>query len=195
MTENMLNMIDVRTFGERVKEQTMIQKLFYAAAAAVTAFALVLLGGVLAQVNPASAGQGEAAVLAQAAQQSAAYQQQIQKANTQLEQAYQQQQALQQQLSQTEQQLTDAQQQLGQAQQQLAAAQPGNGQSATAFTPDQAAALALTLAPRSRLVQQPQLVNYQGTAAYEVVLNVGTLYLDASTGQVLAAVPASRRKQ
>ncbi len=171
----------------------MIQKLFYAAAAAVTAFALVLLGGVLAQVNPASASQGQAAVIAQANQQSAAYQQQIQQANTQLTQAYQQQQALQQQLSQAQQQLADAQQQLAQAQQQLAAAPQGNSQTAAAFTADQAASLALMLAPRSKLVQQPQLVNFQGTAAYEVVLNVGTVYLDANTGQVLAAVPANRR--
>ena len=171
----------------------MIQKIFYAAAAAVTAFALVLLGGVLAQVHPVSASQDQAAVVAQAAQQSAAYQQQIQQANTQLTQAYQQQQALQQQLSQTQQQLADAQQQLSQAQQQAASAAQGNGQTAAAFTADQAASLALMLAPRSRLMAQPQLVNFQGIAAYEVVLNVGTVYLDASTGQVLAAVPAKRQ--
>lgn len=170
----------------------MIQKLFYAAAAAVTAFALVLLGGVLAQVHPASASQDQAAVIAQAAQQSTAYQQQIQQANTQLTQAYQQQQTLQQQLSQAQQQLADAQQQLTQAQQQAAAAPQGNSQTA-AFTADQAASLALTLAPRAKLMQPPQLVNFQGTAAYEVVLNVGTVYLDASSGQVLAAVPAKRQ--
>jgi septal ring factor EnvC (AmiA/AmiB activator) len=144
----------------------MIQKLFYSAAAAVAAFALVLFGGVLAQIHPASASQGQAAVIAQAAAQSAAYQQQIQQANTQLTQAYQQQQTLQQQLSQAKQQLADAQQQLAQAQQQLATAPQGNTQATTTFTADQATSL---------------------------VLNVGTLYLDASSGQVLAAVPASQR--
>lgn len=172
----------------------MIQKLFYAAAAAVTAFALVVLGGVLAQVNPVSASQNDATVIAQAAQQSTAYQQQIQQANTQLEQAYQTQQSLQQQLAQAKQQLADAQQQLNQAQQQVADSQQSSGGStAMALSPEQAGGLALTLVPRARLLQTPQLVNFQGTAAYEVNLNVGTLYLDASTGQVLAAVPASRR--
>jgi len=170
----------------------MIQKLFFAAAAAVTAFALVLLGGVLAQAQPVAANQGTAAVVAQAAQQNVAFQQQIQQANTQLTQAYQQQQALQQQLSQAQQQLATAQQQLAQAQQQVAAAQPGSS-STTALTADQAGSLALQLAPGARLVQQPQLVNYNGTAAYQVVLNAGTVYLDASTGQVLGVVPASRR--
>jgi len=40
----------------------MFQKLFFGAAAAVTAFALVLLGGVLAQVGPVAASGNEAAV-------------------------------------------------------------------------------------------------------------------------------------
>ncbi len=170
----------------------MIQKLFFSAAAAVTAFALVLLGGVLAQVSPAAANSNEAAVQVQAAQQAAAYQQVIKQANDQLQQAYQQQGTLQQQLSVAQQHLTQTQQQLADAQQQLANAQQTGSSTAANLTADQAASLALRLVPQARLLQQPQLVNFQGSAAYEVMLDRGTLYLDAATGQVLAAVPAGR---
>jgi hypothetical protein len=172
----------------------MFQKLFFGAAAAVTAFALVLLGGVLAQVSPVVAGGNEAAVQAQAAQQAAAYQQVIATANSQLAQAYQQQQSLQQQLGQAQQKLADTQQQLADAQQQAASAQPAGSAAAAAdtLTVAQAASLAQQLVPRGRLLQQPQLVNLQGAAAYEVKFDLGTLYLDPATGQVLAAVPAGR---
>ncbi len=180
----------------------MFQKLFFGAAAAITAFALVLLGGVLAQVSPVVASSNEGAVQAQAAQQAAAYQQVIQQANDQLAQAYQKQQTLQQQLGQaqqhladTQQQLTDAQQQLASAQQQASAQQAGSSAVAATMTPDQAASLAQRLVPQARLLAQPQLVNLQGSTAYEVKFDLGTLYLDATTGQVLAAVPASRNGQ
>jgi septal ring factor EnvC (AmiA/AmiB activator) len=180
----------------------MFQKLFFGAAAAVTAFALVLLGGVLAQVGPVAASGNEAAVQAQAAQQAAAYQQVIATANSQLAQSYQQQQSLQQQLGQaqqkladTQQQLADTQQQLTNVQQQAANTQPdGNTAAASTLTVDQAASLAQQLVPRGRMLQQPVMVNLQGRAAYEVKFDLGTLYLDPASGQVLAAVPASQNR-
>lgn len=176
----------------------MFQKLFFGAAAAVTAFALVLLGGVLAQVSGAVGDGGglgnEAAVQAQAAQRAAAYQQVIVQANGQLAQAYQQQQTLSQQLDQAQQKLADTQQQLADAQQQAASAQQASSSSAaaTTMTVDQAASLAQQLVPRGRILKQPVMVNLQGSAAYEIQFDLGTLYLDPTSGQVLAAVPASK---
>jgi len=50
---------------------------------------------------------------------------------------------------------------------------------------DQAAQLAMKLAPDARMTRTPELVNLQGTLAYEVVLNQGTIYVDANSGKVL----------
>jgi uncharacterized membrane protein YkoI len=54
------------------------------------------------------------------------------------------------------------------------------------LTPQQAAAIAQTTAPRTRLTSAPELVNYNGVVAYEVVLDRGTIYVDANNGKVLA---------
>ena len=53
------------------------------------------------------------------------------------------------------------------------------------LTADQALKIALRLAPNGKLQKQPGLVNYKGRMAYEVLLDVGTLYIDAFTGKVL----------
>lgn len=53
------------------------------------------------------------------------------------------------------------------------------------LTPQQAARIAQTTAPRARLSGTPELVNYNGTLAYEVVLDRGTIYVDANNGTVL----------
>ena len=50
---------------------------------------------------------------------------------------------------------------------------------------DRAAQLALAVAPGASVVRTPELVNFQGTAAYEVTLDAGTVYMDAVSGQVL----------
>lgn len=55
----------------------------------------------------------------------------------------------------------------------------------------QAQEIALATAPGTMLARQPELVLFQGIAAYEVVLDRGTMYIDAQTGQVLHnGVPA-----
>jgi uncharacterized membrane protein YkoI len=51
--------------------------------------------------------------------------------------------------------------------------------------PDVAAEIARLVAPGSALGGSPELVNFQGTAAYEVTLSAGKVYVDARTGQVL----------
>jgi uncharacterized membrane protein YkoI len=53
------------------------------------------------------------------------------------------------------------------------------------IAPEIAAQIALIVAPGSALAQAPGLVNFQGTAAYEVILSSGTVYVDAKSGQVL----------
>jgi len=53
------------------------------------------------------------------------------------------------------------------------------------ISPQDALMVAATLVPRARLLSLPELVNYQGTVAYEVRLDVGVIYVDANTGAVL----------
>lgn len=50
---------------------------------------------------------------------------------------------------------------------------------------DQATSIALSSVPGATLIQQPRLVSFQGTVAYEVALNTGFVYIDAQTGQVI----------
>ncbi len=49
----------------------------------------------------------------------------------------------------------------------------------------QATTIAQQDVPYSVLQAQPELVNYDGTVAYEVLLDSGTTYIDASVGTVL----------
>ena len=55
---------------------------------------------------------------------------------------------------------------------------------------DRATRIALALYPGGKLQQPPELVNYKGKMAYEVVLSGGIVYVDAFTGKVLASVVA-----
>lgn len=57
-----------------------------------------------------------------------------------------------------------------------------------ALTATQATALAQQDAPNSVLQASPELVNYNGTFAYEVLLDSGATYIDASVGTVLNPV-------
>ncbi len=66
-------------------------------------------------------------------------------------------------------------------------AQTQGGTSSYAISADQAGTLALNNAPGSSLNGTPGLVTYQGIVAYEVPLSTGMAYIDASSGQVLAA--------
>lgn len=162
----------------------MTQRNAILTAAVLTSFVLVLIGGVVARVTQASAA-AEAAptvtvpiettatldpeVQALIAEREAQYQQALQDANAQLQQAYQQQQALAEQLAQ--------QQAQPQPQAQTAATYP--------VSPDMAASTALTVAPGTMLIREPELVNFQGAVAYEVTLDRGQVYVDANNGQVL----------
>jgi len=144
----------------------MKQRTAFAVAAGLTAFVLVVVGGVAGAVSSANAASPaptvDPALQAQIQQREDAYRSLIQQANDQLQQAYQQ---------------------LDQLQ-----GQPQPAQSSTTtypVSPDLAASLALRLAPGSKLTSWPTLVDFQGTAAYEIVLDRGTVYIDATTGRLL----------
>ncbi len=60
---------------------------------------------------------------------------------------------------------------------------------------DAAAQAALNLAQGAQLLSTPELVNFQGTLAYEVALDAGTVYIDAASGQPLYAISARDRNR
>jgi hypothetical protein len=60
--------------------------------------------------------------------------------------------------------------------------------SLAALTAAQATALAKQNAPSAVLQATPELINYNGTVAYEVLLDSGTAYIDANLGNVLNPV-------
>ena len=55
----------------------------------------------------------------------------------------------------------------------------------------QATALAKQDTPDAILQATPELINYNGTAAYEVLLDSGTTYIDANLGAILNPVSSS----
>jgi uncharacterized membrane protein YkoI len=61
---------------------------------------------------------------------------------------------------------------------------PG-GQSGYTISSDDAANIALSSVPGASIAQQPRLVDFNGTVAYEVQLNAGYVYVDAQSGQVI----------
>jgi len=130
----------------------MTQRTALILAAALTAFVLVLIGGVA--VRAVQAGLTPAAAMATPTVTDLAPQGPIQQANEPFQPAPQQPTA------------------------------PADAP-AYAISPDLAATIALNLAPGAALTRTPELVNFQGTVAYEVVLDRGTVYLDANSGRVL----------
>lgn len=53
------------------------------------------------------------------------------------------------------------------------------------ITPEKAVEIALQAVPGATLLSPATLVNFEGVMAYEVILDRGTLYIDANTGEVL----------
>ncbi|MFN8505767.1 peptidase [Kouleothrix sp.] len=203
----------------------MSQRITLIISAAITVFSLVVIGGVVARVAtqraaqadiatptaspPAPTADPQAALAAQFAEREAAYQQRLAEANARIQQSNEQ-------LSQAYQKLQQMAAELNQAyvqEQQLAnrlAAAPAKAPAAApqpttppapqyALAAGQAADIALAAAPGGQLARAPELVDFEGTIAYEVVLDIGTIYVDANSGQVLyngaaqiAAQPSGR---
>ncbi|MGB8645567.1 MAG: PepSY domain-containing protein [Anaerolineae bacterium] len=55
----------------------------------------------------------------------------------------------------------------------------------TILLPDQALRIAYKLAPAAKLQKDPDLVNFKGKMAYEILFDLGAVYVDAFTGRVL----------
>lgn len=170
----------------------MVQRNAFLLAGGITAFLLLLIGSVVlgvAQQRPTSvvdvAGTDSGTLTldptAQALllEREAAYQQALAEASARVDQANQQ-------LAQV-----NAQSSAEQTSLQLA---PTTAPAETAVTlsPEQATTSTLSAYPGATLSRAPELVAYQGVPAYEVVLDLGTLYLDAQNGQILASSVAAQ---
>jgi uncharacterized membrane protein YkoI len=166
----------------------MNQRTAFLIAACLTAFVLVIGGAVagrISQANEASAAQAVNAVTIAEMDASpesqvfmereAAYQDLIQDANERLNKMY----------SQTYGNAPDASvKQFNEHYHLIYAQDPANAP-AYAFSLLQAAQIALQAAPGAVLLQPPELVDFQGIVAYEVILDIGTVYIDANTGEIL----------
>ncbi len=142
-------------------------------AGGLTAFVLVVVGAVAGRAAAQGANPDQTptvadpSVQAQFDQRDAAYQQTIDQANLQLEQAYQEIATLQAQVAPTE--------------------VPSTSSEADSYpiSAELAVGLALNLSPGAKLQRWPELVDFQGTVAWEVVLDKGTMYLDATNAVLL----------
>lgn len=159
----------------------MSQRVALIISVALTAFVLVVAGAAAGRVSlkspaadaavdaPVVVEQGGSALAAESvtgdsaaeltpADREAQYQELIRQANERLQAAYEQLQA-----------------------QQAAALQPD----AALITPDQAAEIARQYVPDALIIRPPQLFDYQDKLAYDVTMDLGPLYIDAYTGEIL----------
>lgn len=60
-----------------------------------------------------------------------------------------------------------------------------------AVSSDQAGSIALASSPGATITGAPMLVTYQGAVVYEVALDTGMVYVDATSGQVVANTAAT----
>lgn len=190
----------------------MTQRTALLIAAGLTAFFLIAVGGlsayllqlqaapglastsspapIVAELVPAGSG-GEAAGPTLSPDQAAVYQQALQEARARLEEANAR--------------LAAANDQIRLAQEQAApptalpappptapaadpappTAPPADPAPPLLISPDRAALVALSVAPNATLSGMPDLVSYKGRTAYEVVLDRGSVYVDAVSGRIL----------
>lgn len=146
----------------------MKQKYVLTLAAGITAFVLLTAGAIIgkaAQPDSVTLTPDVMEVQNLYAQREAEYQARLDEANKALQDAY--------------------------AQLEAASANNDPSQSAVSdsaqprLSPRDALLVTAIVAPNGRVLQQPELVNYQGTVAYEVSLDLGVLYIDANDGTVL----------
>jgi len=145
----------------------MIRKNALLMASALTAFILVLVGGVATRLSQGASAQGagvEAASTGMDEQQLATIMQERETAYRQM---------------------------IDQANRLLAATQTDSVAPAFSISADTAVAIVLTNVRGGELVKPPELVDYMGAAAYEISLVQGLVYVDANTGKILAngAIP------
>lgn len=152
----------------------------FLASAFITAVILIIIGAVTS-VAFANKGTDTAALHDYQAreveyqQREEQYKQLIQQANQQLEKANAELQALQ--------AAQGGLAQSGQPASNAAAAQAG---AIAAISPEKAGQIAVgAVDPAETPLKTPELVSYEGKAAYEVAFNKGTVYVDAQSGQIL----------
>jgi len=134
----------------------MSQRTGLIIAVLLTAFILVVGGALVGRTTQPEKSPVETAAIQQLMERESAYQDLTRQANERLQQAY------------------------AKLQAQATATSP-----AYLFSPEQAANIALQLAPGAVLLNVPELVDFQGAMAYKVSLNIGLVYVDANSGQVL----------
>jgi uncharacterized membrane protein YkoI len=150
----------------------MNQKYVLTLAASLTAFVLVVGGAIAGRLaQPATAATPPAVTEVQNlyAQREAEYQARLDEANQALTEAY----AL----------LDSASANtapVAEQSQMESTAVPG-----VTLTPQEAMSAAFMAVPGTKILRIPELVSYQGTVAYEVQLDLGMIYIDASNGAVL----------
>jgi len=181
----------------------MTQRTAFIITFMVTAFVLVTVGGVTATIanHPVTPAQ-EALVVtdpptptpdigvdpAVVAERDAQYQQALEQANKQLQQAYFLQKALADELANPPATATPKPRVFVQV------APTATAAPAYPISPEQAMSLALNAAPGATVLGVPELVLFAGVPAYEVNLDWGKVYIDATTGAVLyngAPAPSS----
>lgn len=116
----------------------------------------------------------------------AQYQALIQEANRRIEEANRRLAEMEQQLSRGQAAPAETVNVMAQTPAQAGPAQaPNNSVPAVALLPQRALEIAQTSAPGAVAQRLPELVNFQGTVAYEVAFNTGMVYVDANSGALL----------
>jgi uncharacterized membrane protein YkoI len=169
----------------------MNQKTAFLFSGVLTAFLLVIGGGLvghLAAPAPAAAAVAMAApvvvvdpasqVIAQLQEREAAYQQLIDQANQRLQQAYDQQKA-------TAAKINQARSVAAAPRVQQPAAAAPVQPAAPMVSADAAINIGIDASGGKTMIRAPQLVLFEGKAAYEIGFTNGAIYVDANSGAVL----------
>jgi hypothetical protein len=171
----------------------MTQKTALILSVILTAFLLVVGGGVIARVSQPEAASvaAPAPIVAPAAAPASDVTAQVQELVAQREAQYRQL------IDQANQRLADMNQQLAAVQVAQAVPAPARVAAPAAPAPAQPAAPQITLSPDSArdvalqaanfatMIRTPELVRFEGKVAYEIGFTRGVVYIDASSGAVL----------
>lgn len=172
----------------------MTQKTAFVFSGVLTAFLLVVGGGLVGRMAqpeatpaptaavaaPVGVADPASQVIAQLQDREAAYQQLIDQANQRLQQAYDQQKATAAKINQAR-SVAAAPRTQQPAVAAAAAAQPA----APTLSVDSAVNIAIDASGGKRLIRNPELVMFEGKVAYEIGFTNGAIYVDANSGSVL----------
>src|SRR5512141_483756 len=184
----------------------MNQKIAFLVSGVLTAFVLVIGGGLAGRLSQSAAAPAPAAAAAQSApapsidpasqviaqlqDREVAYQQLIDQANQRLQQAYEQQKAMAVQINKARSTVAAAAPRASQPAAPVAAAAQPTG---PALSAESAQNIAIDASGGKWVTREPQLVLFENKVAYEIGFTSGAIYVDARSGAVLynGAVHAS----